>query len=313
MDPATSAGVDLPDSRGGWGIRQVHVLTVRVAYGRTVRHRGNVTVVTEKAWDPFPGTRFGEQGGVLTYGSYLRLEDLLSAQCPNSDPPVHDELLFITIHQVYELWFKLILSELTDARDRLLEGDTYLPRLRLDRCRTIERVLVRQVDVIDSMTPQDFLAFRNLLAPASGFQSVQFREIEFLSGLKDPTYVERFRGLTDAERARLDQRLAEPSIWDGFLASLRHAGFDTETDEQRFSAYLTIAHDRARYGKLWDVAEALLDHDQTWSMWRARHVLMAERQIGTKRGTGGSAGGVYLRSRLDIRFYPELWELRSQL
>jgi tryptophan 2,3-dioxygenase len=313
MDPAVLAGVGLPDSRGGWGIRQVRVSTVRAVDGRTVRHRGNVTTVTEKAWDAFPDTRFGEQGGVLTYGSYLRLGDLLTAQCPSSDPPAHDEMLFITIHQVYELWFKLLLFELTDARDRLFEGDAYAPRLRLDRCRTIEQVLVRQVDVIDSMTPQDFLAFRNKLAPASGFQSVQFREIEFLSGMKDHTYVKRFRGLTGEERARLDRRLGEPSVWDGFLASLRHAGFDTENSAQRFSAYLTIAHDRARYGRLWDVAEALLDHDQTWSMWRARHVLMAERQIGTKPGTGGSTGGAYLRSRLDLRFYPELWELRSRL
>jgi len=276
-------------------------------------YRDTVTVVKEEAWSDVSDARFGEQGGVLTYGAYLRLADLLAAQRPSSNPPAHDELLFITIHQVYELWFKLVLFELTDARDRLLDGDPYLPRLRLDRCRTIEQVLVRQVDVIDSMTPQDFLAFRNTLAPASGFQSVQFREIEFLSGAKDPHYVRRFRGLTDQERSRLERRLAEPSLWDGFLATLRGAGFESDTGAQRSAAYLTIAHDRARYGALWDLSEALLDHDQAWSMWRARHVLMAERQIGTKPGTGGSAGGAYLRSRLDLRFYPELWELRSLL
>ena len=272
-----------------------------------------MTVVTEKAWTDRSDARFGEQGGVLTYGSYLRLGDLLAAQQPESAPPAHDELLFITIHQVYELWFKLLLFELTDARDRLLAGDAYLPRLRLDRCRTIEKVLVGQVDVIDSMTPQDFLEFRNKLAPASGFQSVQFREIEFLSGLKDPDYLNRFRGLTAEEEARLRRRLAEPSIWDGFLAVLRHAGFATDTREQRFDAYAQIAHHPAKYGPLWDLAEALVDHDQDWSLWRARHVLMAERQIGTKPGTGGSAGGAYLRSRIDLRFYPELWELRSNL
>ncbi|MGH3728675.1 MAG: tryptophan 2,3-dioxygenase [Micromonosporaceae bacterium] len=269
--------------------------------------------MTNEAWSNGQDARFGEQGGVLTYGSYLRLGDLLSAQQPGSMPPAHDELLFITIHQVYELWFKLVLYELTDARDRLLAGEAYLPRLRLDRCRTIEQVLVRQVDVIDSMTPQDFLAFRNKLAPASGFQSVQFREIEFLSGLKDPDYLRRFRGLSDDEQARLERRLAEPSIWDGFLAALRHAGFATDTADDRFSAYAAIARDRARHGPLWDLAEALVDHDQAWSLWRARHVLMAERQIGTKPGTGGSAGGAYLRSRIEVRFYPELWELRSLL
>jgi tryptophan 2,3-dioxygenase len=259
------------------------------------------------------GPRFGEQGGLLTYGSYLRLPELLGQQVPESSPPAHDELLFITIHQVYELWFQLLLHELTDARDRMLAGDAYRPRVRLERCQTIERVLVSQVDVIDSMTPQDFLQFRTKLAPASGFQSVQFREIEFLSGLKDPGFLDRFRGLTSGEKARLERRLAEPSLWDGFLAALGHAGFDVGTADERFAAYATIAHDRSKYGQLWDLAEALIAHDQAWSLWRARHVLMAERQIGTKPGTGGSAGGAYLRSRIELRFYPELWELRSRL
>jgi tryptophan 2,3-dioxygenase len=257
--------------------------------------------------------RFGEQGGLLTYGAYLRLADLLDQQVAESSPPAHDELLFITIHQVYELWFKLLLAELTDARDRMLVGEAYLPRVRLERCHTVERVLVNQVDVIDTMTPQDFLAFRTKLAPASGFQSVQFREIEFLSGLKDPAYLNRFRGLSDTERDRLHRRLAEPSLWDGFLAVLAKSGFAVQTPEQRFAAYAQIAHDRERHGPLWDLAEALLAHDQAWGLWRFRHVLMAERQIGTKPGTGGSAGGDYLRSRIELRFYPELWELRSRL
>ena len=257
--------------------------------------------------------RFGEQGGRLTYGTYLHLTDLLEQQVPESTPPAHDELLFITIHQVYELWFKLLLAELTDARDRMLTGEAYLPRVRLERCLSIERVLIGQVDVIDTMTPQDFLAFRNKLAPASGFQSAQFREIEFLSGLRNPGYLNRFRGLTEAERAQLERRLAEPSLWDGFLAVLQQAGFAVGTADERLTAYLRIARDRERYGQLWDLAEALVDHDQAWSLWRARHVLMAERQIGTKVGTGGSAGGAYLRSRIELRFYPELWELRSLL
>jgi tryptophan 2,3-dioxygenase len=256
---------------------------------------------------------FGEQGGRLTYGAYLHLADLLDQQVPETEPPAQDELLFITIHQVYELWFKLLLDELTDARDRLLAGESYLPRMRLDRCKAIERVLVGQVDVIDTMTPQDFLAFRNKLAPASGFQSAQFREIEFISGLKDPSYLNRFRGLTTVERQQLQRRLDEPSLWDGFLAVLRHAGFVVDTEDQRFAAYSEIAKDRARFGPIWDLAEALVDHDQAWALWRARHVLMAERQIGTKMGTGGSAGGGYLRSRVELRFYPELWELRSRL
>jgi tryptophan 2,3-dioxygenase len=269
-----------------------------------------VTNVGGETWD---GPRFGEQGGLLTYGAYLRLPELLDQQRAESDPPAHDELLFITIHQVYELWFQLLLAELSDARDRMLAGESYLPRVRLERCLAIERVLIAQVDVIDTMTPQDFLAFRTKLAPASGFQSAQFREIEFLSGLKDPGYVQRFRGLTPGERDQLTRRLDEPSLWDAYLDVLRQASFAVETPEERVVSLRTIAHDRAAYGPLWDLAEALVDHDQAWALWRARHVLMAERQIGTKPGTGGSAGGAYLRSRTDLRFYPELWELRSQL
>lgn len=256
---------------------------------------------------------FGEQGGLLTYGGYLRVPELLSQQVPESSPPAHDELLFITIHQVYELWFQLLLSELTDARDRMLAGEVYTPRVRLERCHVIERVLVGQVDVIDTMTPQDFLVFRTKLAPASGFQSAQFREIEFLSGLKDAGYLDRFRGLSEEERSRLRRRLDEPSLWDAYLSLLDRAGFSVSTVDDRLEAYRTIAHDRERYGALWDLAEALVDHDQAWSLWRARHVLMAERQIGTKPGTGGSAGGAYLRSRIELRFYPELWELRTVL
>ncbi|GAA4904806.1 tryptophan 2,3-dioxygenase [Stackebrandtia albiflava] len=257
--------------------------------------------------------KFGEQGGQLTYNTYLRIPQLLDQQHPESEPEAHDELLFIVIHQAYELWFKLMLHELDDARDRMLAGETYLPRVRLDRCKAIMKVLVSQVDVIDSMTPQDFLEFRNRLAPASGFQSVQFREIEFLSGLKDPGYLDRFRGLTEPERARLATRLEQPSLWDGYLAIMRSVGFDTTDYDRRISALRRIAGDRESYGPLWDLAEALVDHDQALSLWRARHVLMAERQIGTKPGTGGSAGGAYLRSRVELRCYPELWELRSAL
>ena len=269
--------------------------------------------MTQSIPSPYPEPRFGERGGLLTYGSYLRLPELLDQQRPQTSPAAHDELLFITVHQAYELWFKLVLHELTDARDRLLAGETYLPRVRLDRCRAIGRLAVAQVDVIDTMTPQDFLTFRTVLSPASGFQSVQFREIEFLSGLKDPGFLRRFRGLTDTERSDLQRRLDEPSLWDGFLRVLRAAGFDTDTADERFAAYTTIAHDRIRFGPLWDLADALVEHDQVWSLWRARHVLMVERQIGTKTGTGGSSGSDSLHTRVGLRFYPELWELRSRL
>src|SRR3954466_14705697 len=180
--------------------------------------------------------RFGEQGGRLTYGGYLQLERLLSAQQEESRPPAHDELLFITIHQVYELWFQQLLHEATAARDAMCEdGDGDGDRLwwaqhLLTRMPVIERVLVQQVDGLETMTPQDFLPFRQSRAPASGFQSVQFRELEFLSGAKDPSFVQRFKGLTDAQRSRLRRRLEEPTLWEAFVHVLERRGLPVEDD-----------------------------------------------------------------------------------
>jgi tryptophan 2,3-dioxygenase len=264
--------------------------------------------------------RFGEQGALLTYGSYLRLEQLLDAQHLESEPPAHDELLFITIHQVYELWFQQLLHEAETVRDALVTTeaasggrDLWFARHLLTRMHVIERVLVQQIDVLETMTPQDFLQFRQRLAPASGFQSVQFRELEFLSGAKDPGYVHRFKGLTEAEKARLARRLAEPTLWDGFVHVLGEAGLDASSDEAITASLRTVAHDRSAYADLWGLAEALLQHDELASAWRARHVVMVERMIGGKTGTGGSTGAAYLRSRLDLKYYPLLWSLRSAL
>ena len=272
---------------------------------------------------------FGEQGARLTYGSYLQLERLLAAQQLESDPAAHDELLFITIHQVYELWFKQLLHEATAARDAMLSvgtTDTDAPagsgppadRLwwaqhLFQRMHVIERVLVQQVDVLETMTPQDFLEFRQILAPASGFQSVQFRELEFLSGAKDPSFVERFRGLTPDETERLRVRLAEPTLWDAFLHVLDSKGLPVGSDAEVTDSVRRTAHDRSRYADVWALAEALLQHDELAAAWRARHVVMVERMIGTKTGTGGSSGADYLRSRLELRYFPLLWELRSHL
>ncbi|MGO4255880.1 tryptophan 2,3-dioxygenase family protein [Marmoricola sp. RAF53] len=263
---------------------------------------------------------FGEDGALLTYGSYLRLADLLDAQHLESDPPAHDELLFITIHQVYELWFKQLLHEAESVRDALMATDAasggrdlWFARHLLTRIHVIERVLVQQVDVLETMTPQDFLEFRQRLAPASGFQSVQFRELEFLSGAKDATYVDRFKGITDVENARLARRLEEPSLWDGFVHVLGQAGLDTSSDEAITASVRTAAHDRSSYADLWGLAEALLQHDELAAAWRGRHVVMVERMIGGKGGTGGSSGADYLRSRLAMKYYPLLWDLRSAL
>ena len=229
---------------------------------------------------------FGEQGAQLTYGSYLRLPQLLDAQHLESDPPAHDELLFITIHQVYELWFKQLLHEVAAARDAMTAtGDRlWWAQHLLARVHVIERVLVQQVDVLETMTPQDFLQFRQRLAPASGFQSVQFRELEFLSGAKDPAYLERFSGLTDEEQDRLRRRLEEPTLWDAFLDVLARPRPAGRHDDEEVASVRTAAHDRSRYAAVWALAEALLQHDELAASWRARHVVMVERMIGGQVG-----------------------------
>ncbi|HEU5033767.1 MAG TPA: tryptophan 2,3-dioxygenase family protein [Mycobacteriales bacterium] len=274
------------------------------------------------------GRHFGEEGGLLSYGGYLHLDALLAQQVPQSRQaatgrPAHDELLFITIHQVYELWFKLLLHELTSVRDLLLgpdgagpaagSGAMWSARHLLRRVEQVEQVLIAQLPVLETMTPQDFLDFRALLSPASGFQSVQFRELEFLSGLKDPAFLSRLRAATEAEQARLQRRLDEPSLWDGFLAALGAAGLDTGSEDAVREALVAVARDRAAYGDLWDVAEGLLSHDELSAQWRALHATVVERQIGYKSGTGGSTGATYLRGRRDLRFFPLLWELRTAL
>lgn len=223
----------------------------------------------------------------LTYSEYLRLPDLLGQLHPRS--PEHDELLFITVHQACELWFRQLITELAAARDDMLGGETYPPRLRLRRCATIGRVLAGHFDVVDTMAPPDFLRFRDALGSASGAQSTQFRQIERLSGHGD----------------------REPTVWDGFLAVLAKAGFPVAAQAERAEAYREIARNRAEYESLWELAEAMVDHDQAWSLFRERHILTVARQIGRRPGTGGTSGADGLTGRGP--FYPELWELRSAL
>jgi tryptophan 2,3-dioxygenase len=262
---------------------------------------------------PTAGRRFGEEGGQLTYGGYLRLDELLAQQVPQADPPAHDELLFITVHQVYELWFQQLLYELETVRDAMMGGETWRARHLFRRVHAIERLLITQVDILETMTPQDFLEFRANLAPASGFQSAQYRELEFLSGSKDHAFLARFRAISAAQRARLERRLAEPSLWDAYLHLLASRGLPAGTDQQILESLRVVAGDRAAHDDLWQLAEGLLTHDELAGLWRARHVVMVERQIGTKSGTGGSTGAPYLRKRVPLRYFPLLWELRDHL
>jgi tryptophan 2,3-dioxygenase len=278
-----------------------------------VTARGRRGAATRVPDVPPTGRRFGEEGGLLTYGGYLRLDELLAQQVPQADPPAHDELLFITVHQVYELWFRQALYELEAARDAMMTGETWRARHLLRRVHVIERLLIVQVDILETMTPQDFLEFRAVLAPASGFQSVQYRELEFLSGSKDQAFLARFRSISAAQRDRLARRLAEPSLWDAYLRLLAARGLPAGSDHQILESLRVVAGDRAAHDDLWQLAEDLLTHDELAGLWRARHVMMVERQIGTKSGTGGSTGAPYLRKRVPLRYFPLLWELRDHL
>jgi tryptophan 2,3-dioxygenase len=255
----------------------------------------------------------GDDEGHLSYGSYLRIRDLLDLQLPKAKPEAHDEILFIIVHQAFELWFREMIFELETIRDLMSSQDTQRARHLLHRVHTIERLLIEQIEVLETMSPQDFLEFRSNLNPASGFQSVQFREIEFLCGLKERGFIKL--ASDDIDRERLERRFEEPTLWDGFRALLERNGLPMPADDEeaRRTSLIKMARDRDEFAELWYLSEDLLEMDELFSLWRQRHVLMVERQIGTKRGTGGSSGAPYLRSTLDKQFFPELWELRGHL
>ena len=245
----------------------------------------------------------------LSYNKYLRVQDLINLQDLLSDPAHHDELLFITVHQAYELWFKQILHEL-DAAIQFLEEDRLPAATRaISRIVDIEKLLVQQIHILESMTPISFLAFRDQLNPASGFQSMQFREIEFSSGLKDERILREFREDPFAHE-RLQSRISRPSLADAFYRTLERRGFDVSKQAQAVLEILTHFEDRYEEFQL---AEALLDHDEYFSLWRSHHIKMVERMVGAKRGTGGSEGIGYLKTTLDKKFFPEIWEARTYL
>ena len=258
----------------------------------------------------------------LSYNKYLRVPDLINLQDCLSSPAHHDELLFITVHQAYELWFKQILHEL-DAAISLLEEDRVPAATRaLRRVVEIEKLLLNQIHILESMTPISFLAFRDQLNPASGFQSMQFREIEISSGLKDKNMVREF---ADDEFAheRLQKRLASLSMSDAFYRVLQRRGLkapspspDDDTRKsygERTQAVLEVlTHFEERYEEF-QLAEALLEHDEYFALWRSHHIKMVERMVGAKRGTGGSEGIGYLKTTLEKKFFPELWEARTYL
>ncbi|HEX7332747.1 MAG TPA: tryptophan 2,3-dioxygenase family protein [Pyrinomonadaceae bacterium] len=269
--------------------------------------------------------RIADTNPPLSYNKYLRVQDLINLQDCLSTPAHHDELLFITVHQAYELWFKQILHEL-DAAIQLLEEDRLPAATRaVKRVVEIEKLLVNQIHILESMTPISFLAFRDQLNPASGFQSMQFREIEFSSGLKDKRILGEFSS-DEFAFDRLEARMSRPTLADCFYRVLQRRGLtapltstDADTDQQkkayeeRTRAVLEVlTHFEERYEEF-QLTEALLEHDEYFSLWRSHHIKMVERMVGAKRGTGGSEGIGYLKTTLDKKFFPEIWEARTYL
>jgi tryptophan 2,3-dioxygenase len=258
----------------------------------------------------------------VTYGSYLRIDDLLALQHPRSVGPEHDELLFIVIHQVYELWFKELLHELDYARRLLEGGESHRAQHTFKRILTILKVLVAQLDILETMTPLEFLSFRERLEAASGFQSDQFRQLEFALGLKSPGVVQRFPPESRG-RAALERRYREPSLWDAFLRYLAREGYsvpgevlsrDVTTPIEPSTAVQQVLMDVYRRDpKNAELCERLVDLDEGMQEWRYRHVKMVERTIGAKRGSGGSEGAAYLRGTLAQPLFPDLWAIRGQL
>src|SRR5579859_131687 len=254
----------------------------------------------------------------VTYAGYLRLDQLLSAQVPRSGE--HDEMLFIVIHQIYELWFKQLLHELVKLQDQLEAGETTHAMRTLRRTLAILKIVVAQLDVLETMTPTQFTAFRNALGTSSGFESAQFRQLEAVLGRRDRRMVAPYLAVSP-ERARITAAMSRPSLFDSFLSYLSGQGYDVPADVRGRDVTAPLeASDAVQQvlKKVYDddtdataVCELLVDLDEGMQEWRYHHIKMVERTIGARRGTGGSAGATYLQTTLASPTFPDLWAMRS--
>jgi len=256
----------------------------------------------------------------MTYGSYLKIDELLSLQHHESDGPEHDETLFIIIHQVYELWFKQVLHELDRFVVFANDDAPFRGGHQLKRVLKIFKTLVAQLDVLETMTPLEFESFRSFLANASGFQSAQFRELEFLLGAKSADYLDQFVP-NPGEHARLTRRFEAVTLWDAFVRHLARRGADIPTEflnrdvtqpvEPSPGIQVALVELYRADPAMAELCESLTDLDEGLQEWRYRHVMMVQRTIGTKPGTGGSTGAEYLRRTLFRPVFPDLWAIRS--
>ena len=261
----------------------------------------------------------------LDYKWYLKLDELLKLQHHLAEPPTHDETLFIIVHQVFELWFKLVLHEIDKIFEMLDKDDVIESERLIRRLTSIIRLFIPKLSVLETMMPSDFIQFRDRLRPASGFQSVQFREIEFACGLKDRKYLGMFKN-DPAAAARLEKRLAGPAFWDHFIALLHWHGYTTDTEESQRQGIVSI-YKRDGEHALRVLCEAMIEYDEMFSLWREHHIRMAQRMIGSKTGTGqqlvesaygktspmGSIGIEYLAQTLNKKFFPVLWAARTEM
>ena len=258
----------------------------------------------------------------LTYADYLHVEELLALQHPRSDPPEHDELLFIVVHQAYELWFKLLLHELDKVKEDLAAGRLYPAISTFKRLRTVMKVAVEQVDIVETLTPMSFASFRDRLDKASGFQSSQFRELEFTLGYKRADML-KFHPAGTPAHARLVKRLNEPSVVDAFYLFLQlHGVAIPEALLSRDRTLPTVADETVEDGilrlyksepNLEILFELMTDFDEGFQEWRYRHIKLVERTIGSKKGTGGSLGVEFLKLSLFHPVFPDLWAIRHRL
>lgn len=259
----------------------------------------------------------------MTYARYLALDDLLACQHPQSE--LDDEMLFIIIHQTKELWLKQIIREMKLAKAQV-QADALVPAYKaLARVSRIQAVMTLSWDILSTMTPSDYTRFRHVLGPSSGFQSDQFRTVEYMLGLKDGGFLKYQEDRPEAQAA-MRAALQAPSIWDDALGAAARAGLPIPAEilNRDFSqpyvahpevedAFLTVYREPERYWELYQLAEKLVDLDDAMATWRHKHVITVERVIGGKRGTGGTAGVSYLQATLAKRAFPELWSLRTQL
>jgi tryptophan 2,3-dioxygenase len=261
----------------------------------------------------------------MTYGQYLHLPELLSAQHLVSSPPHHDELLFIIQHQTSELWFKLVLHELRSAQDRLAADDLRPALKSVARVKQIQRTLTEQWSVLSTLTPAEYAEFRSALGSSSGFQSYQYRAVEFVLGHKDRSRID-LAGDDPAARRLLLELLERPSVYDEFLRYLARRGHPVPeavlgrdvTEDHRFSpelvaVLLRIYEHTGEHWEAYEACEELVDLEDNFRLWRFRHLQTVERIIGTKAGTGGSSGVPFLRSVVDQSFFPELFAVRSEI